>query len=707
MLLIPLVLTFWFRRRALDVPDQAKPALVFAYRRFLTWTALFGSLIWWAAADLLQADQVVAFFLRVPRGINPAVADSLPVLFLILLPATVYFLCLCLSSPMQALRGTVLTRPQLVNRSFLAVGRFVIPIPMLWIGFAEFDSSLRLGVTLVIAAFVLFRFLSVRFMRAYGMDLHSLTAGELRDRAFALAAKANTKLNQLYVLPMSSLRIANAFAHSAQNIFLSDYLVESMSKREVDAVVAHEITHLQKKHSHKRMALVFVFIFAVAFGTIYLQDRVPSTFPTGPILYALLLLSLFFVSRRDEFTADAGAATITGDPEAMMTALARLTRLNTMPLQWSKLDEKVLSHPSTLRRIQRLARDANISEARTEEILAQAFAPPLEKYAIPATALPAGKIFSTRYKSSTSRRLALAVMLVSPLIPASVALAVQSRGIDGGLRWLVYLVGIVLTLTVDLVLLNRGAMLGSASLEHRLREKRKEQQPSIDPASGIFVSLAPASTPRLYESNWAWDIGFVSLISNRLVYWGEEAAFSLDRNQITSIARRPGPSSWFGTDSLYISWTSSTGQSGTFNIRAMRGKSLRETCKRTMALFHDLENWRIAGVATDSPVYTEAANNISNPGAPAFREVTSASPATISTRLFLRDLLLNWFLALAVIVIFGLMQADGPSDPNALLPGLYVLLVVWLSRVLVYAPFWLARRKHQPAEAPIVAVTGK
>jgi Zn-dependent protease with chaperone function len=702
LLLLPIVITFWFRHRAQDLPDQAKPTLVFAYRRFLTWTALLGSLLWWIAIDLLEADKIVAFSLPTFPGIDSTVADILPWIVLILVPATVYFLCLCLSFPMQALRGTVLTGPQLVYRSFLAVARFVIGIPLIWIGAAETASNPRIGVPIFIFAFILMRLLSARLMRAYGIDLHSLTVGELRDRAFALAAKAKTRLNQLYLLPMSSMRIANAFAHSAQNIFLSDYLVESMSKREVDAVIAHEMTHLQKKHVGRRSVLTGVFFGAIVCGTVLFEKRVPGNFPVGPVLYGLFLLTMFFLSRRNEFTADAGAAALTGDPEAMMTALARLSRLNTMPLQWSKLDEKVLSHPSTMRRIERLARDANISEARTQELLIQAFAPPLEKYSIPATALPAGKIFSTRFKTSASRRLGWSVMLTSLFIPVLVAWGVRSLGFDGGLRWLLYGVGILVTLGADLMLLNFGPMFGMAKLEYGLRWKRQQQQPAIDMVSGTFVCLAPASEPRLYEGNWAWDLGFVSLTSDRLIYWGEEATFSLTREQVTSIARRPGPISWFGKGALYLSWSSSTGQFGVFNLRAVRGHSMRETSRRTTNLFRELENWHLGRGA--STIYTAAATDISNSHLPTFGEVTSAPPSGISIRLFIRDLILNSFLAVAAVLVFGFVSTNDSSGSIDALPGLYIIFVVWLSRALIFAPFWLAKRKRAPAPSPM-AVT--
>jgi len=92
----------------------------------------------------------------------------------------------------------------------------------------ELFSTPRVGVLFITAGIVAGRFATKRFVRAYGLELHALTSGELRDRAFALAEKAGIKLNQLFVLPTGTIRMANAFAHAARNIYLTDYLLKNL-----------------------------------------------------------------------------------------------------------------------------------------------------------------------------------------------------------------------------------------------------------------------------------------------------------------------------------------------------------------------------------------------------------------------------------------------------------------------------------------------
>ena len=212
-----------------------------------------------------------------------------------------------------------------------------------------------------------------------------------------------------------------------------------------------------------------------------------------------------------------------------------------MPLQWSKLDEKLLAHPSTLRRINRLAAEAGISEDRTAELLAQSAFPPHDTYSIPATALPAGKIFSTRFKTQLSRKIAWALIVPSLVLPAVVASLVRWAGFDGTTRWLVYAFGLLLTLAIDWLLLDRLPMLNTSQLERRLREKCRAQNQNVSECNGAFVGLAPDSSPRIYEGNWTWDIGFLSLAPDELCYWGRGIQICFAPRSDHFNLARPGP----------------------------------------------------------------------------------------------------------------------------------------------------------------------
>lgn len=114
-------------------------------------------------------------------------------------------------------------------------------------------------------------------------------------------------------------------------------LLRTMPKRELEAVLAHEVSHIRNRDTYlMTMAVVFAGVIAliadIGFRSLAYGGRsrrggalVVILAVVGFILapYAALLLRLS-LSRRREFLADAGAAEILNDPEAMALALRRL-----------------------------------------------------------------------------------------------------------------------------------------------------------------------------------------------------------------------------------------------------------------------------------------------------------------------------------------------------------------------------------------------
>lgn len=91
-------------------------------------------------------------------------------------------------------------------------------------------------------------------------------------------------------------------------------------------------------------------------------------------------------------------------------------------------------------------------------------------------------------------------------------------------------------------------------MEQLLRRKLRRESTGRIENHSLFVGLAPDSGPRVYERNWAWDLGFMILTPELLSYQGEESEFSLARGDISSIYLGPGPTGWFTTPSVYIAW---------------------------------------------------------------------------------------------------------------------------------------------------------
>ncbi len=114
-------------------------------------------------------------------------------------------------------------------------------------------------------------------------------------------------------------------------------LLATMPQRELEAVIAHEVAHIRNRDTYlMTVATVFAGVIAliadIGFRAIAYGGRsrkggllVVVAAIVGFVLapYAALLLRMS-LSRRREFLADAGAAEILNDPEAMALALRRL-----------------------------------------------------------------------------------------------------------------------------------------------------------------------------------------------------------------------------------------------------------------------------------------------------------------------------------------------------------------------------------------------
>jgi Zn-dependent protease with chaperone function len=396
VLLLPILVTLWMRRAALRAADriavglrtaEATPGntgsvhddragIWFGYWRSLNWV-LNGSLfLWWGASDTLHLDVLLAMLVR--SG-GPGKADWV---FRLVdhigfwLPAlVVVVICQSLSHPVQVrVRGLHWTRGEVLRQSIWSVAASWLPLLLFFSGINEmWAGSSRLGVLWIVAAFFGRTYAARQSALAQGLTPHALTAGELRDSIFAMATKLKVKLVQVYVVATGKARLANAFARTGNSILLTDTLLGTLNRHEVDAIVAHELAHLKHEHPRKLgSAYILGLVAAIALVTLL---------PTGgtvlrPFRYLLFLVVpqaiTYFFSRRFEYTADKEAVLLTGNAEAQITSLVKLHRLNLMPLDWGRVQGKFLTHPSTRMRARAIARAGGIEVERVPEILERA-----------------------------------------------------------------------------------------------------------------------------------------------------------------------------------------------------------------------------------------------------------------------------------------------------------------------------------------------
>lgn len=210
-------------------------------------------------------------------------------------------------------------------------------------------------------------------------------APELYERIEKLSDLAGVPKPTLYIVPSKS---PNAFAtgrdpnHSA--IALTEGIIDLLSPDELDAVVAHELTHVRNRDTLTQaiagtLAGSLTYLGRIlTIGALYFPVARIGRRGNNPLAILFLLLIGPFsagllrmaISRTREYAADEGAAEITGNPMALVRALEKLEETGqenplhgnpayaamfiVNPLSRKGLMSLFLTHPPTEDRIKRL-----------------------------------------------------------------------------------------------------------------------------------------------------------------------------------------------------------------------------------------------------------------------------------------------------------------------------------------------------------------
>ncbi len=157
-------------------------------------------------------------------------------------------------------------------------------------------------------------------------------------------------------MPVPALRIIqtpvrNAYAsgirQNAMSVTLTAGLIDHLEKDELEAVIAHELTHIRNQDVRLLViAVIFVGIFSFI-GELVFRNLFRVHLPRNDsfrrsgggnagvlVLIAVLIVAItwilavlvrFAISRRREFLADAGAVELTHNPDAMIRALQKIS----------------------------------------------------------------------------------------------------------------------------------------------------------------------------------------------------------------------------------------------------------------------------------------------------------------------------------------------------------------------------------------------
>ena len=161
-----------------------------------------------------------------------------------------------------------------------------------------------------------------------------------------LCIAAGIQMPKVNIIEDDSL---NAFAsginNSSYTVTLSRGIINKLDDDELEAVIAHELSHIRNRDVRLLIvSIIFVGIFAmlteILLRNVFYSGRVRSRSSDSKGSGAAVLIALalavvgyiitslfrFAISRKREYMADAGAAQMTRKPEALASALRKVSR---------------------------------------------------------------------------------------------------------------------------------------------------------------------------------------------------------------------------------------------------------------------------------------------------------------------------------------------------------------------------------------------
>lgn len=165
-------------------------------------------------------------------------------------------------------------------------------------------------------------------------------APELYEIVSRLCVQSNIPFPKLYILEdnvMNAFATGRNYNHSA--IAVTKGLLQKMTIDEVETVVAHEVSHI-RNYDMRTMAIVSVLVGCVSIAADFYwssnivnkaqeKDNSGAVAIIGAILSIFAPLTAFFIqmaiSRKREYAADAGSATLTAKPKILASALRKIS----------------------------------------------------------------------------------------------------------------------------------------------------------------------------------------------------------------------------------------------------------------------------------------------------------------------------------------------------------------------------------------------
>jgi Zn-dependent protease with chaperone function len=698
---LPSAIILWMRFRALQLHTTDRAGAWFSYIR-TQHLCLTGALLIWIGGGYSTRN----FFSAILSGMWGAqsVRVAMVTLLYIFVPPLVVLIVSVLASyrVLVEVRQVSWSFRDFLELQLAQVGTVMFPVLGIYGGISLIASSPMVALATIVLS-ILSLPVAVHIRRKLtGTYPEPVTSGDFHDRIFLLARRAGVTLKSIFVLPSGKLPVANAFAAGNGVVMVTDYVLQKLSRREVEAVAAHEIGHLQYKHPQK-LAAAFL-------GVILVPMFVRSLFPAiidvvllllpgrthwnfwgtedaflSPALDFLIagicLVGFYAISRRFERVADARSVTLTDDPEALITSFVKLSVLNLTPMQWGRASGALVTHPSTLRRVRRIAQVGNVSEQRLQELLTEPKLDGTQEATVELFDSPlaaSARIYPPHQQLQKANVNFLILIAISTAVPTFFAYLAATRQ---SLQWMFLLAGVLATFAVYLPAVRWRIVAGREVLRKRFVTHFSRLYPSLDFSRARLSGYSPEAWPRFYYVQSHWDTGLLLPTREGILYLGDEAKFLLPYSAIQELIFDQGISSWWRFRRSYIRWTSGESR-GVMNLLSLEPCAPLSIESGNRKLHEALENWRANAQSFDHVPHECSSLSLLAPVAAKGKNPREAYPLKALTKVLLLAVVAGVFVANATLSFW---------------PMLYVPAVVFLLRLSESIPY--RRYKDRPLSA--------
>ena len=413
---------------------------------------------------------------------------------------------------------------------------------------------------------------------------HPIAVGELRQRIFALAEKAGVNLRGISMITAPEPRPPIAFATRYGVVMVNQDLLRLLPRREVDAILCHELSHIGPS-SRAAMLGVYFILVATVIG-VQFQPNLANVIPLS------LLATYFLVKfwrRNRERKADQDSVRWSGDPEAMITGLARVSRANGMPLTWGAPTAWLMSHPPTMDRIHAIARAGGVTQTRVAELMASLDQPQADHYA------EAGQVPEDPAQSPAMRkRMQMRIMWFTLLSPLSIGFPAVLLFERLRLAWWAVLI-FASAISMIAMIFGFEWVVGAVRQAVKRRAIARHGQ-------GIFAGFSPAAEPRLFEGTYHYDMGMVRFANGALEFTGDRTNFVLDRRRVERVWLGEGPRNWTPRQQIFIECRPSAEAAQViFSLQSFEAWFWPSTTTAAMRLYREVDQWQKTEVSNPAP----------------------------------------------------------------------------------------------------------